>query len=141
MVFGAALNRWTTRDSSLLQNKTVVQIDDSSSAFASFISEHDRARRYTVTAEAIQQDSTTVSQHQDRLPTPEVQERLKASLHWREQAYEDNWNQRVPRKENHPRTLTNMLDEMLPMERVVAPDGGNFNLIRPCTFSTRQSRL
>src|SRR5699024_12436266 len=24
-------------------------------------------------------------------------------------------------------TLTNILDDMLPMERVVAPDGGNFN--------------
>ncbi len=33
VVFGAALNRWTTREGSLLQNKTVIQIDDTPAAF------------------------------------------------------------------------------------------------------------
>src|SRR5690625_369864 len=33
LVFGAALNRWTTRNGSLLENKTVIQVDDQITAF------------------------------------------------------------------------------------------------------------
>jgi len=132
VVFGAALNRWTTRDGSLLQNKTVVQIDDSSSAFGKHYPVNMTVLGDTrLTAEAIQQELNDCLNGTPRTGyrTPEVQERLKASLHWREQAYEDNSE---PASASHqgkidPRTLTNMLDEMLPMERVVAPDGGNFN--------------
>ena len=132
VVFGAALNRWTTRDGTLLQNKTVIQIDDDATAFG---------KHYPVSATILGDAALTAQAIRDKLVesldgtprtgyrTTQVKERLAASLHWRDQAYEDNSE---PAGESHrgkidPRTLTNILDEMLPMDRVVAPDGGNFN--------------
>ena len=132
VVFGAALNRWTTRDGTLLQNKTVIQIDDDATAFG---------KHYPVSATILGDAALTAQAIRDKLAesldgtprtgyrTTQVKERLAASLHWRDQAYEDNSEPAVKshRGKIDPRTLTNILDEMLPMDRVVAPDGGNFN--------------
>src|SRR5699024_11039586 len=61
--------------------------------------------------------------------TEDVKKRIADSLRWRDQAYDDNTEPADGEKKGKidPRTLTNRLDEMLPMDRVVAPDGGNFN--------------
>ena len=55
--------------------------------------------------------------------TPTTATRVADSLDWGDQPYDDRGD------ESHidPRALTNALDDMLPMERVVVPDGGNFN--------------
>jgi len=132
VVFGAALNRWTTRDGTLLQNKTVIQIDDDTTAFG---------KHYPVNLTILGDTALTAQAIRDELNeclsgtprtgyrTPEVKERLAASLHWRDQEYEDNSEPADESQQGKidPRTLTNILDDMLPMERVVAPDGGNFN--------------
>src|SRR5690625_547372 len=132
VVFGAALNRWPTRDGSLLQNKTVVQIDDTASAFGKHYPVNLTVLGDTqLTAEAIRNE---LYESLDRTPrtgyrTAQVKEHLAASLHWSDQAFEDNSQ---AAGEDHqgkidPRSLTNRLDEMLRIERVIAPDGGNFN--------------
>ena len=93
VVFGAALNRWTTRDGTLLQNKTVIQIDDDATAFG---------KHYPVSATILGDAALTAQAIRDKLAesldgtprtgyrTTQVKERLAASLHWRDQAYEDN---------------------------------------------------
>src|SRR5699024_9592565 len=132
VVFGAALNRWTTRDGTLLQNKTVIQIDDDTTAFG---------KHYPVNLTILGDTALIAQAIRDELNeclsgtprtgyrTPEVKERLAPSLHWRDQDYEDNSEPADESQQGKidPRTLTNILDDMLPMERVVAPDGGNFN--------------
>lgn len=132
VVFGAALNRWTTRSGSLLKDKTVVQIDDSVSAFGlHYPVDHAVLGDTALTADAIGAvvEQQIGSQTRTGYRTRDIAEKLAASLHWRDQDYDDTSE---PAGEHHgglidPRTLTNILDDMLPMDRVIAPDGGNFN--------------
>lgn len=132
LVFGAALNRWTTRDGELLKHKTVIQIDDTPTAFGlHYPVDHAVLGDTQLTAEAInvrlveQLGDTTKTGYR----TEDVRQRLFDSLHWRDQAFHDTSQPTTDSQRGliDPRTLTNILDEMLPMERVIAPDGGNFN--------------
>lgn len=125
VAFGAALNRWTTRSGSLLRGKTVIQIDDTPEALG----------RNTPVAFGICGDSALVAEAAttlirerggiagDGYRTAEVAQRVAESLDWGDQQYED----RGDATHIDPRTLTNALDDMLPLERIVIPDGGNFN--------------
>lgn len=132
VVFGAALNRWTTRSGTLLEGKTVIQIDDQMGAFG---------RHYPVDLQILGDSQLTAAAVKDGLckysgdnkhrgyRTEAVREKLVNSRHWRDQEYADNSE---PPGADHdgkidPRTLTNRLDELLPMDRIVAVDGGNFN--------------
>jgi acetolactate synthase I/II/III large subunit len=54
--------------------------------------------------------------------TPEVAQRLRTSLRWRDVPYDDDSDERTI----DPRTLSIGLDDVLPAERVVAVDSGNF---------------
>lgn len=132
LVFGAALNRWTTRSGTLLENKTVIQVDDTVTAFGlHYPVERQVLGDSRLTAEAL---NTTIEQHLNGSTntgyrTEQIKTKVEDSRHWRDQPYEDNSepaSNESPGKID-PRTLTNMLDELLPMERIVAPDGGNFN--------------
>lgn len=132
LVFGAALNRWTTRNGSLLKNKTVIQVDDQIAAFG---------RHYPVDLQVLGDSRLTASAITDALNeklgdgyrrgyrSDSVRERLLKSRHWKDQEYVDNSEPSGPDHEGKidPRTLTNALDELLPMDRVVSVDGGNFN--------------
>ncbi|WFP16106.1 thiamine pyrophosphate-binding protein [Citricoccus muralis] len=151
VVFGAALNRWTTRSGALLANKTVIQIDDTVSAFGL----HYPVTRSVLSDTALAAEAlcaaleAQVAEHPQvgSLPrtgyrTEEVGRRLRDSLHWRDQPFEDRSE---PAAEGHggvidPRMLTNALDEMLPMDRVVAPDGGNFNAYPAMHFRVPDTR-
>lgn len=132
LVFGAALNRWTTRNGSLLEDKSVIQVDDQVGAFG---------RHYPVDLQILGDSQLTAAAVKEALHeylggnkhqgyrSDSVRKKVVNSRHWRDQEYEDNSE---PADADHngkvdPRTLTNRLDELLPMDRIVAVDGGNFN--------------
>ena len=125
VAFGAALNRWTTRAGHLLRDKTVIQVDDTREA----IGRHHPVDLGVLGDAAIVAASTTAElDRRGGIPgegyrTPTTATRVADSLDWGDQPYDDQGD------ESHidPRALTNALDDMLPMERIVVPDGGNFN--------------
>ncbi|MFI6905673.1 thiamine pyrophosphate-binding protein [Nonomuraea sp. NPDC050394] len=131
VAWGCALNMWTTRHGSLISPGTrVAQVD----------LEHPVAARHVpvdlpVTGE-VAQVATAV---RELLPppeplatppdgppagyrSPELARRIVAEGRWRAVPYEDETGEgRID-----PRTLTAALDDILPAERVIAPDSGNF---------------
>jgi thiamine pyrophosphate-dependent acetolactate synthase large subunit-like protein len=141
VAFGAALNRWTARGGELLKQATIVQVDDRVEAFG-FHYPVDVAilGDSALTAEAA---TAALQARRDRAGgagagggtvgyrTPEVARKVVESLSWTDQPFEDTSEPVVQAEPGSgridPRTLTNTLDRMLPMERVVVPDGGNFN--------------
>ncbi|MGD6980297.1 MULTISPECIES: thiamine pyrophosphate-binding protein [Citricoccus] len=149
IAFGAALNRWTTRGGELLGQATVVQVDDRVEAFGF----HHPVDVAVLGDAALTAEATTAALQARRTGadgtgaggdaagagpgaaagyrTPEVARTVAESLNWSDQPFEDTSEPVVPGEPGSgridPRTLTNALDRMLPMERVVVPDGGNFN--------------
>ncbi|MDO5739970.1 MAG: thiamine pyrophosphate-binding protein [Ornithinimicrobium sp.] len=122
VAFGASLNRWTSRSGDLLKDKVVVVVD----ADADAIGFHHGPDH------AVVGDSATVAAAAAKLlgqrpdegyRTAEVRARLEREGRWRQVPYEDTGT------ETHidPRTLSIALDDLLPKQRVVVPDGGNFN--------------
>lgn len=124
VAFGASLNRWTSRNGSLLMNATVVQVDDTAEAIG-FHRPVDLGvigdSALVAVAVASELGRRGVESHGYR--TEDVAVRIKAGRRWRDVPYEEN----AEAGTIDPRTLTIALDDMLPMERVVVPDGGNFN--------------
>lgn len=122
VAFGAGLNRWTSRSGGLLEDKTVVVVDSDPDAIG-FHHAPDHAvvgDAATVAAEA----AKALGRRQGSgYRTDEVLARIQAEGRWRQVPYEDTGT------DSHidPRTLTIALDDILPAERVVVPDGGNFN--------------
>lgn len=121
--FGAALNRWTTRSGSLLRGAKIVHVDDTPQAIGFHHRTDlgvigDSAQVAAATLEKLREAPRTGGYRND-----EVAKRLTESRHWSEQSFEDRGGE----GKIDPRALTNALDQMLPMERVVVPDGGNFN--------------
>ncbi|MFI9551834.1 thiamine pyrophosphate-binding protein [Nonomuraea endophytica] len=122
VAWGCALNMWTTRHGSLITPGTrVAQVD----------LEHPVAARHVqvdlpVTGEVAQVAAAV----RELLPvhppagyrSPELARRIVAEGRWRAVPYEDETGEgRID-----PRTLTIALDDILPAERVIAPDSGNF---------------
>lgn len=149
VAFGAALNRWTTRGGELLRQATVVQVDDRVEAFG-FHHPVDvavlgdaalTAEATTAALQALRRGADGAGAGGDAAGagpggavgyrTPEVARTVAESLNWSDQPFEDTSEPVVPGEPGSgridPRALTNALDRMLPMERVVVPDGGNFN--------------
>jgi thiamine pyrophosphate-dependent acetolactate synthase large subunit-like protein len=113
---------WTMRHGKLIApDATVVQVDDTADALGAH-----RALTFGVLGDV----GLTARALVERLPEPrhgyrsdEVRRRLAAEpLRWRDVAYDDLSG------DGHidPRTLTRALDDLLPHERVVAVDSGNF---------------
>jgi thiamine pyrophosphate-dependent acetolactate synthase large subunit-like protein len=149
VAFGAALNRWTTRGGELLRNATVVQVDDRVEAFGFHYPVDlavlgDAALTAEATTAALQAraegagaggadgaGADGASGGAVGYRSPEVARTVAESLNWSDQPFEDTSEPVAPGQPDSgridPRTLTNVLDRMLPMERVVVPDGGNFN--------------
>ncbi|WP_109474289.1 thiamine pyrophosphate-binding protein [Ornithinimicrobium cavernae] len=131
--WGCALNMWTMRHGALIgPDTTVVQVDDTAEALGAH-----RELTFGVLGEV----ATTAARTLAALPatgtpggdapgeptaygyrTEQVRARLATSLAWRDVPYEDT--SRAGRID--PRTLTIALDDLLPRERVVAVDSGNF---------------
>lgn len=125
VVFGAALNRWTTLGGSLLRGKTVIQVDDERAAIGLHYPVTtgvlgDTALTAAAAADALEARAEAGAERYRSLATAE---RIRQSLHWRDQPFDEvSEPGRID-----PRTLTIALDDVVPEERVVVPDGGNFN--------------
>ena len=123
--WGASLNVWTLRNGELVApGATVVQVDDDGDA----IGTHVRVDLGVVgdvraTAEATTEVLKARPRTSATWRTPELRERIATELSWRSVPYDDTSTGELI----DPRTLTIALDEILPAERVLAPDGGNFN--------------
>ncbi len=121
VAWGASLNMWTSRHGSLIgPDTTVAQVDLDPSAFGA----HHRLdlgvcgdTRLTAVAVA-----AALPGHTRAYRTDEVRARLRDRARWRDVEYTDTGD------ETHidPRTLAVTLDDLLPAERVIAVDSGNF---------------
>ncbi|WP_324651402.1 thiamine pyrophosphate-binding protein [Georgenia sp. H159] len=120
--WGCALNMWTMRHGRLIADgATVVQVDDTPEALGVH-------RDLTfgvvgdVTATAHGVSRRLGGGTRDGYRSAELQERLTTELRWRDVSFADaSDGERID-----PRTLTIALDDLLPAERVVAVDSGNF---------------
>ncbi|SOC53684.1 thiamine pyrophosphate-binding protein [Ornithinimicrobium cerasi] len=120
--WGCALNMWTMRHGRLIAGgATVVQVDDTPDAIGAhrdltFGVVGDVARTAEAVAGALGEGTRTAYR------TPEVGARLGTELRWRDVPFDDgSGDGRVD-----PRALSIAIDDLLPAERVVAVDSGNF---------------
>lgn len=122
--FGASLNRWTTRSGALLRGTTVAQVDLDLEALGHHhpadlgVVGDSAAVAQAVTSELLRRGGSGSGYRSEG-----VRQRIASGCRWQDQPYDDTGTtDRID-----PRTLTIALDEILPTERVVVPDGGNFN--------------
>jgi thiamine pyrophosphate-dependent acetolactate synthase large subunit-like protein len=120
--WGCALNMWTMRHGRLIApGATVVQVDDTPEALGAhreltFGVLGDVGRTATALVARLGADSHTGYR------TGDVRRRLDAGIAWSTEPYDDlTGNGRID-----PRTLSRDLDVLLPPDRVVAVDSGNF---------------
>lgn len=123
VAFGASLNRWTTRGSSLTENATIVQIDTDPAS----IGRHHPVDLPVIgdargTAMAINEHFANQVPASMGYRTEDTASNLKSGRRWRDVPFSDTSTERTI----DPRTLTIALDDMLPTSRIVVPDGGNF---------------
>jgi len=126
--WGCSLNMWTTRHGSLIGPDTAVaQVD----ADARAVGVHRPVRLGVVGDVAL--TASAVADLLDTEPPGDgpratgyrsaaLAERLAAGIRWRDVPYEDTGG----RDRIDPRSLTIALDDMLPADRIVAVDSGNF---------------
>jgi acetolactate synthase-1/2/3 large subunit len=125
VAWGASLNVWTLRGGDLLDpDATVVQIDEDPAAIGTHVRvDHGIVGDVRATAAAVAESLRARPRTAPTWRTPEVQERIRAGYRWRDEPYTDTSTDELI----DPRTLTTAVNEILPRERVVAVDGGNFN--------------
>jgi thiamine pyrophosphate-dependent acetolactate synthase large subunit-like protein len=119
--WGCALNQWTTRHGRLIgPDATLAQVDLDPAALGAHRPVHlgvlgDTAR---TAADVLAALGST----QDGYRTPELRERIASEVRWRDVPFTDESTQdRID-----PRALSRRLDELLPAERIVSVDSGNF---------------
>jgi len=119
--WGCALNMWTMRHGALIgAGTTVVQVDDDPSALGAH-----RELHLGITGDVARTARHVLAAFggpRQGLRTPDVAEALATRLRWRDLPYEDT----STRDRIDPRTLSIALDDILPAERVVGVDSGNF---------------
>jgi acetolactate synthase-1/2/3 large subunit len=119
--WGCALNMWTMRHGNLIgAGTTVVQVDDDPEALGAH-REIDLGVIGDVTRTAVRA-LEAAGEERDGYRAPDVAEALAARLRWRDVPYEDE----STRDRIDPRTLSIAMDDMLPAERIVGVDSGNF---------------
>ncbi|HEX3791563.1 MAG TPA: thiamine pyrophosphate-binding protein [Pseudonocardiaceae bacterium] len=122
--WGCALNMWTMRHGRLIgPDATVVQVDIEQSALGA-----DRPIDLGVlgdvgqTARDVHDELTSRGRARTGYRGDDVRARIAAEVGWRDVPYPDiSTDDRID-----PRTLSARLDEILPAERVLAVDSGNF---------------
>jgi thiamine pyrophosphate-dependent acetolactate synthase large subunit-like protein len=120
--WGCALNMWTTRHGHLIGgDTTLVQVDLDESAIGahrpvSLGLVGDSAATARAVIGVVEPDV------EGRYRSPELAERIRLEGRWQAVPYQDEGGDGLI----DPRTLTIALDELLPAERVVAVDSGNF---------------
>ncbi|MGW0759754.1 thiamine pyrophosphate-binding protein [Streptomyces sp. NPDC002814] len=119
--WGCALNMWTMRHGRLIgAEATVVQVDDDASALGAH-----RALDLGVTGDVTRTARLVLDAGggpRQGYRTPEVGADIAARVRWRDVPYDDTSG----RERIDPRTLSIALDDILPGERVVGVDSGNF---------------
>lgn len=123
--FGCALNMWTMRHGHLIgTDTTVVQIDLEDQALGA-----NRPIDLGTVGDSAQCAADVLESLIDRnvrsregYRSTEVAARIKESIDWNQVEFEDLSDSR----RIDPRTLTKRLDELLPRERIVSVDSGNF---------------
>ena len=118
--WGCALNMWTTRHGALIgEQATVAQVDLDADALGAHLP-IGLGVIGDVAAVAV-----AVAMAVDESPgyrSPGLAARITSSVRWRDVPYqEDSGGQRID-----PRTLSMRLDDLLPGERVIGVDSGNF---------------
>ena len=120
--WGCALNMWTMSHGALIGPGTdVAQVDIEPEALG-------RNRTITfgvvgdVAATAVACAAAVPQRDDDGYRTPDVGRRIAAGIRWRDVAIED----RSTADRVDPRVLSAALDDVLPAERIVATDSGNF---------------
>ncbi|HKD98563.1 MAG TPA: thiamine pyrophosphate-binding protein [Micromonosporaceae bacterium] len=129
VAWGSTLNMWTTRHGQLLpQGATVVRVDHDPAALDQPLI-RPVADRFEVRGEvrhvaaAVHHCLIRDGRVPDRHPwREEVGERIAAGVRWRDVAYQDESTATTI----DARTLSIAFDDMLPAERLVAVDSGNF---------------
>lgn len=123
VAFGASLNRWTTRNGSLVRDATLVQVDLDLDA----VGFHTRVDLGVLGDAA--QVAQAVAAELERSGAPgtgyrgdDVAAKIQTGGRWRDVPYDDTSTADLI----DPRTLTIALDDLLPAARVVVPDAGNF---------------
>ena len=119
--WGCSLNMWTMRHGKLIgTGATLIQVDDDPAALGAHRPVHlgvvgDVAETARAVADALPADAPGYR-------SPELRERIAAEVRWRDVKFEDDSDgQRID-----PRALSVALDDLLPAERTVAVDSGNF---------------
>jgi acetolactate synthase I/II/III large subunit len=119
--WGCALNMWTMRHGALIgADTTVVQVDDDPSALGAH-----RTLHLGVTGDVeltARHVLATPGGKRQGLRTPGIAEAVATRVRWRDVPYEDT----STRDRIDPRTLSIALDDILPAERVIGVDSGNF---------------
>jgi acetolactate synthase I/II/III large subunit len=120
--WGCSLNMWTLRHGTLISpDATVAQVDDDKSA----IGGHRPVQLGVVgdvalTARAVADALGEAGEPGYR--SAALRKRIAAQIRWRDVPYEDESDSQLI----DPRTLSIGLDDLLPAERIVAVDSGNF---------------
>ncbi len=122
--WGCALNMWTTRHGRLIgPDATVVQVDHDPDALGAHRDDPLRRRRRRRPPTARAADQAQSAAHGVGLPQRASPGRDRSR---RSAGATSPYDDRRRRERIDPRTLTIALDDMLPAERVVAVDSGNF---------------
>ena len=122
--WGCALNMWTLRHGALVgDDTTVVQVDLDPDALGA----HHRIDLGLVgdvaaTAHAVARELQRRGHHVPGYRSAAVAERLAREGRWRDVPYEED----AEAGRIDPRTLSAALDDLLPAERTIAVDSGNF---------------
>jgi len=124
VAWGSTLNMWTTRHGRLIgPDAVVVQVDHDPAAIG--------VNRpvnlgvpgdVTSVATAVEAELSSRGWRQDGWRTEELRKRIAAEVRWRDVPYADESDAGGI----DPRTLTIALDDLLPAQRAVAIDSGNF---------------
>ncbi len=122
VAWGSTLNMWTTRHGRLIGPDTkAVQVDlDASALGANRPIDLGVVGDITAVADAVVAE--LAEWRSDGWRSPELAERIATEVRWRDLPYtDDSGGGRID-----PRTLSIALDDLLPAERTVAVDSGNF---------------
>ncbi|HKN98160.1 MAG TPA: thiamine pyrophosphate-binding protein [Pseudonocardiaceae bacterium] len=123
--WGCALNNWTTRQGKLIGSDTkLVQVDVESAALGAH-----RPIHLGVLGDTVATATDLLAELGRRAPRPDpgyrtddVRSRIAAGIRWSTVDYRDlSTNDSID-----PRTLTMVLDDLLPADRIVSIDSGNF---------------
>lgn len=123
--FGCALNMWTMRHGHLIGADTkVVQVDLEEQALGANrpIDLGVVGDSAQVAADTLETLLTTGVEVGEGYRSPAVAARIGSSIHWQQVEFDDLSDGQLI----DPRTLTKALDKMLPSERIVSVDSGNF---------------